>query len=144
MNTFHLQIVTPDGQLYDGPAARVLCRTIAGDVCILPRHCDYITALGMGEARVTLEDGTVRRAACIGGMLTVRSGQVRLVATTFEWAEDIDKARAEDSRKRAETVAKWLETSGVSADRIVVKYKGGTESPYETPAQNRVAICIVR
>ena len=48
------------------------------------------------------------------------------------------------SRKRAETVAKWLETSGVSADRIVVKYKGGTESPYETPAQNRVAICIVR
>lgn len=48
------------------------------------------------------------------------------------------------SRKRAETVAKWLETSGVSADRIVVKYKGGTESPYEPPAQNRVAICIVR
>lgn len=94
MNTFHLQIVTPDGQVYDGPAARVLCRTIAGDVCILPRHCDYITALGMGEARVTLEDGTVRRGACIGGMLTVRAGQVRLVATTFEWAEDIDKARA--------------------------------------------------
>ena len=38
MNTFHLQIVTPDGQVYDGPAARVLCRTIAGDVCILPRQ----------------------------------------------------------------------------------------------------------
>ena len=112
MNTFHLQIVTPDGQVYDGPAARVLCRTIAGDVCILPRHCDYITALGMGEARVTLEDGTVRRGACIGGMLTVRAGQVRLVATTFEWAEDIDKGRAEASRQRAETVlGRWREAS---------------------------------
>ena len=115
MNTFHLRIVTPDGQHYDGPAGRVPCRAIAGDVCILPRHCDYITALGMGEARVTLEDGAVRRAACIGGMLTVRSGQVRLVATTFEWAEDIDKARAEDSRKRAETV---LGQKGVDAREL--------------------------
>ena len=104
MNTFHLQIVTPDGQVYDGPAARVLCRTIAGDVCILPRHCDYITALGMGEARVTLEDGTVRRGACIGGMLTVRAGQVRLVATTFEWADSIDVDRAEASYQRADKV----------------------------------------
>ena len=82
----------------------------------------------MGEARVTLEDGTVRRAACIGGMLTVRSGQVRLVATTFEWAEDIDKARAEASRKRAETVlgqkgtdARELELAQARLKRALVR-----------------------
>ena len=61
-----------------------------------------MTALGMGEARITDEAGQVRRAACIGGMLSVLNGQVRLVATTWEWAEDIDKARAESARKRAE------------------------------------------
>ena len=104
MSSFHLQIVTPDGQAFDGQARRVLCRTIVGDVCILPRHCDYLTALGMGEARVTLEDGTVRKAACIGGMLAVRGGEVRLVGTTFEWAEDIDKERAEASKQKAEKV----------------------------------------
>ena len=113
--TFQLQIVTPDGLIFEGEAVKLFCRTIAGDVCILARHCNYMTALGMGEARVTLADGTVRRAACIGGMLTVRSGQVRLVATTFEWAEDIDKARAEDSRKRAETV---LGQKGVDAREL--------------------------
>ena len=48
-----------------------------------------MTALGMGEARITDEAGQVRRAACIGGMLSVLNGQVRLVATTWEWAEDI-------------------------------------------------------
>ena len=106
MSTFQLQIVTPDGLAFEGQAQRVLCRTIAGDVCILPRHCDYITALGMGEARVTLQDGTVRKAACIGGMLTVRAGVVRLVATTFEWAEDIDKARADASKQKAESILK--------------------------------------
>lgn len=102
MSTFQLQIVTPDGAAFDGQAQKLFCRTIAGDVCILARHCDYLTALGMGEARVTLEDGTVRRAACIGGMLSVNGGQVRLVGTTFEWAEQIDKARAASAKAAAE------------------------------------------
>ncbi len=93
MTSFPLQIVTPGGQAYDGMAQKLFCRTITGDVAILARHCDYLTAVGMGEARVTAEDGTVRRAACIGGMLSVAGGRVRLMANTFEWAEDIDAAR---------------------------------------------------
>ena len=49
-------------------------------------------------------DGQRRRAACMGGMLSVLDGEVRLVATTWEWAEDIDQARAEASKKRAEEI----------------------------------------
>jgi F-type H+-transporting ATPase subunit epsilon len=100
MATFHLQIVTPDGAFFDGEAERVIVRTIDGDVCILPHHIPYVTALGIGEARVTV-DGKVRRAAASGGMLTVSSSCVRLVATTFEWAENIDAARAERARDAA-------------------------------------------
>ena len=106
MSSFRLQVVTPDGQLFDGQAQKVFCRTITGDVCILPRHCNYMTALGMGEARITAEDGTVRRAACIGGMLSVLDGAVRLVATTWEWAEDIAAERAKASQPRAEAELK--------------------------------------
>ena len=99
--TFSLQIVTPDGEACNGQAERVCCRTIDGDVAILARHCDYCTAIGMGEAHVVV-DGQTRRAACMGGMLTVLNGAVRLVATTWEWADQIDAARAEASRARAE------------------------------------------
>ena len=99
--TFSLQIVTPDGEAFNGQAERVCCRTIDGDVAILARHCDYYTAIGMGEAHVVV-DGQTRRAACMGGMLTVLNGAVRLVATTWEWADQIDAARAEASRARAE------------------------------------------
>lgn len=102
MSPFQLQIVTPDGLAFEGEAVKLFCRTIDGDICILARHCNYLTALGMGEARVTMADGTVRRSACIGGMLAVNEGQVRLVATTWEWAEDIDKKRAEMAKQRAE------------------------------------------
>ena len=102
MSSFALQIVTPGGQAFDGMAEKLFCRTIVGDVAILARHCDYLTAVGMGEARITTEDGAVRRAACIGGMLSVAGGRVRLMANTFEWAEDIDAARVEASRAAAE------------------------------------------
>ena len=104
MKTFPLQIVTPDGEIFRGQAQKLIVRTIAGDVGILPNHADYVTALGMGQAKVVLEDATARLAACIGGLLTVTKGSVKLVATTFEWAENIDLARAERSKERAESV----------------------------------------
>ena len=100
--TFHLQIVTPDGGFYDGEAEKLIVRAKGGDVCILPRHAPYVTSLGVGEATVVLPGEERRKAACAGGMLSVTQNDVRLVATTFEWAEDIDKARAQKAREKAE------------------------------------------
>ena len=102
MSTFPLRIGTPDGLLYEGEVARLVCRTINGDLAILPRHCNYCTALGMGEAHIILEDGSRKNAACIGGMLSVMNGTCRLLATTWEWKEDIDEQRAQEAKKRAE------------------------------------------
>ena len=102
MSTFPLRIGTPDGLLYEGEVARLVCRTINGDLAILPRHCNYCTALGMGEAHVVMEDGTRREAACIGGMLSVIDGKCSLLATTWEWKEDIGVERAQAAKKRAE------------------------------------------
>ena len=99
--TFHLQIVTPDGSFFDGEAEKLIVRAQGGDVCILPRHAPFVTPLGVGEAAVVLSGGLRRSAACSGGMLSVTDDDVRLVATTFEWAEDIDKARAERAEEKA-------------------------------------------
>ncbi len=102
MKTFPLQIGTPDGLLFKGDVVRVVVRTITGDRAILADHMDFCTGIGMGEAHVVLEDGTVRRAACIGGMLTMVDGKCRVLATTWEWSEDIDKDRAKNAKERAE------------------------------------------
>ena len=104
-NTFKLRIATLDGQIFDGEAEKLLVRTIDGDVCILPGHISYVTALGMGEARVYV-NGEIKRAACIGGLPTVSKDEVRLVPTTFEWAENIDLERAERARAAAEQALK--------------------------------------
>ena len=79
MAAFHLQIVTMDGNVFDGQVQSVSCRTIHGDLAIMARHMNYCTAVGMGTAHVIMEDGTERTAACIGGMLTVMNGECRLI-----------------------------------------------------------------
>lgn len=97
---YHLQIVTPDGLFFDGEAESLTVRTTEGEICILPHHLNLVAALGMGEARIKV-GGVERKAACIGGMLSVKGDEVRLVPTTFEWAEDIDASRAAKSEELA-------------------------------------------
>ena len=103
MAEFSLKIVTPDGLRYDGTAEKLVVRTTTGDAAILPGHINYVASLGMGEAAVTIA-GEKRRAACIGGMVSVTDGVVTLVPASFEWAEDIDADRANRSRERAEAI----------------------------------------
>lgn len=130
MSGFHLQIVTPDGEFFDGSAERVKVRTISGDVAILAGHIPYVTALGIGEATVTV-DGNTRRAAANGGMLSVTPEIVRVVATTFEWAENIDMERAKRAKEKAEDRikkaqdAKELELAKAKLSRALVRLNVG-------------------
>ena len=103
MTPFHLKIVTPDGLIFDGKAEELIVRTTAGDVGILARHMNYVAALGMGRA-VVVTGGERRTAACIGGMVSVVNGEVTLVPTTFEWADQIDVDRAEAAYQRADKI----------------------------------------
>ena len=103
MTSFPLRIVTPDGLEFDGLAEEVVVRTTTGDLGILAGHINCVAPLGMGRAMV-LVDGQRRYAACIGGMLSVVDGNVTLVPTTFEWAEEIDVKRAEASEARAQKI----------------------------------------
>ena len=102
--TFQLQIVTPDGLEFEGEAEMLSVRTTDGEIGIQARHIDYVAPLGMGEATITEPEGKTRRAACIGGMVAVHNGMVRLVATTFEWAEAIDLDRARAAEEKARTL----------------------------------------
>ena len=94
MTSFPLKIVTADGLIYDGPAEKLIVRTVTGDMAVLARHINCVYPLGMGRAIVEI-DGDRRSAACIGGMLSVMNGEAVLAPTTFEWASDIDYDRAD-------------------------------------------------
>ncbi len=103
MRQFQLKIVTPDGLRYEGPAEEIVVRTTTGDMGILAGHINCVAPLGMGRATMVL-DGKRRYGACIGGMVSVVDNVVTVVATAFEWADQIDAHRAHESEMRAKTV----------------------------------------
>ena len=103
MTSFPLKVVTPDGLLFDGQAEELVVRTTSGDMGILAGHVNCVAPLGMGRAMIITE-GRRMYAACIGGILSVVDGEVRLVPTTFEWADQIDAERADHSAERAKKI----------------------------------------
>ena len=101
MRSFTLKIMTPDGVKFSGECESLLVRTSEGDVELLAGHTDLIATVGVGRVRIRSDKGE-RFGAIQGGTLTVLSGVVTLLPITFEFADEIDLARAERARERAE------------------------------------------
>ena len=110
MTPFPLKIVSPDGIKFEGQVEQLTVRTTTGDLGVLAGHTNCVAPLGMAQASVVIDEQK-RYAACIGGMISIVSGNVHLVATTFEWANEIDVARAEASAQRAQQALSSKDTS---------------------------------
>ena len=119
MKPFSLEIVTPDGLMFRGMAESLLVRTDDGDVEIMAGHADFLASLGIGRARLIV-DGKRRYASVAGGFISVRRGEVKLVATTLEFAENIDRERAEKAKERSEAA---LNSATSERDVRVVRAK---------------------
>lgn len=103
MTSFPLKIVTLDGLYFDGEAESIIVRTTEGDMGVQAGHLNCVAPLGMGRATI-VTGGERRYASCIGGIIFVLGGEVKLVPTTFEWAEDIDTDRSRMVAERAKKV----------------------------------------
>ncbi len=119
MKSFHIEIVTPDGIEYNGQVESLLVRTDDGDVEILAGHTDLLASLGVGRARIIV-DGAKRFASVNGGFLSVKDGEVRLCAITFEFADQIDLKRAEAAKERAEAA---IRSASDDRDERIAKAK---------------------
>ena len=104
--TINFKIVTPAGITYADAIEKVTIPTQAGEVTILPNHAPMVSILAAGELLVH-KDGAVVALAVSSGIIEIRpSSEVYIMADTAERAEDIDLARAEEARKRAEELLK--------------------------------------
>jgi len=100
-NTLHVEVVTAERELYNGEADMVSAPGAEGRLGILPRHAALLTFLMPGELRITLRDAE-EPLFVSGGFLEVLNNTVTVLADTAEHAEEIDQARAEEVRRRAQ------------------------------------------
>ena len=52
MNTFHLIISSPDGNLFDGNVIKIAMRGTEGDFAIMAGHIPFITSVKSGDCHV--------------------------------------------------------------------------------------------
>jgi len=100
-NTLHVEVVTAERELYNGEANLVSAPGTEGRMGILPRHAALLTTLAPGALRIEL-NGAEEPLFVSGGFLEVSNDSVTVLADTAEHAEEIDEARAEEARRRAE------------------------------------------
>ena len=101
MPGIRLDIVTAERVVYSDEVELVVAPGIEGQLGILPHHAPLMTTLQMGELRVR-KGGEEFSLAIGGGFLEVRPDRVIVLADAAERAEEIDIARAEEAKRRAE------------------------------------------
>jgi F-type H+-transporting ATPase subunit epsilon len=101
MKTIKVNIVTPDGPVYDSEVNMVIANTSTGEIGILPGHIPMVAPLTVGANRLKKE-GSTDIVAVSGGFLEVRPDQVSILAPSAELSSTIDINRAKEAMKRAE------------------------------------------
>ena len=101
MSGIRLDIVTAERVVYSDEVDLVVAPGIEGQLGILPHHAPLMTTLQVGELWV--KKGREEFSLAIsGGFLEVRPDRVIILADAAERAEEIDIARAEEAKRRAE------------------------------------------
>ena len=108
-----LVVVTPAGEAFRGPVESVVLPGTEGEFGVLPGHERFLCPLRIGEVQIRTPKGIVW-AAISGGFADVGGSEVAVLAESCEVASDIDVARAEHARQRAEQGLSSLDVTAES------------------------------
>lgn len=97
-----VNVVTPDGSVYEGKTTLVICTTTKGQIGIMPNRLPLLATLAIDKIKVRKDDGTYEEVAVSGGFIEFSNNLLSVVANAAEKADDIDVTRAEHARDRAQ------------------------------------------
>lgn len=101
MPKLKFEMVTAERMVYSDDVDVVIAPGVEGQLGILPNHASLLTMLQPGEL-VVRKEGEETEMFVSGGFLEVMQNRVTLLADVAERAEEIDVARAEEAKRRAE------------------------------------------
>ena len=103
MQTFHLEIVSPEGVSFTGDVREVVLPTTSGEIAVLPGHAPLFTRLAEGEA-IVKNDKKTTSIAILGGFVEVGKTQVTVLSDYAVEADTIQEAKVQEAKKRAEDI----------------------------------------
>jgi F-type H+-transporting ATPase subunit epsilon len=101
MSPLRLHVVTAEREVFTDDVDMVIAPGCEGQLGILPKHAPLMTTLQVGELRA--KKGSEEISMVItGGFLEVFENTVTVLANAAERADEVDIARAEEARRRAQ------------------------------------------
>ena len=101
MNTFHFEIVSPEGIVYTDEVDEVLLPTQKGEIGIFPHHVPLFTKLCEGEVRIK-KGREYTSVAINGGFVEVDKTKVMVLSDYAVRADTIEIAHAEEAKRQAQ------------------------------------------
>lgn len=101
MGTLQLEVVTPDKTVVSSQVEMVICPGVEGEFGVLPQHVSLLSALKVGVLRYRA-DSKDEYVFISGGFADVNNNVLSVLAESAEKAADIDAARAQAAKERAE------------------------------------------
>ena len=98
---FQLEIITPDRVFYKGQASMVEFTSVDGEMGVYKNHIPLTTVLAPGVVTITEAEGK-KEAVIHAGFVQILGDKVTFLAEIAEWPEEIDLARAQAAKSRAE------------------------------------------
>ena len=103
MSTIHVDVVSAEESIFSGEATLVSLPGEVGELGILPRHTPLITRIKPGAVRIQRADNNEEEFVFVaGGILEVQPHCVTVLADTAIRADDLDEAKAQEAKRRAE------------------------------------------
>ena len=122
MATIKLEIVTPEAKTFSDDVDMVTLTGTEGEMGILPQHMPLMTQLVAGE--ITARKGTENIFLAVGdGFVQVTGDRVAILTDMAIKAADIDEAKAEEARQRAEARLAEKITGEDAAGKIVGRHR---------------------
>ena len=98
---FDLEIISPDRVFYQGQASMIEFNTTEGEIGVYKDHIPLTVIIKPGVLTITSEEEKTK-AALHSGFATILQDKVTILAEVIEWGDEIDEARAEAARQRAQ------------------------------------------
>ncbi len=100
--SFKLEIVTPQKAVFNGEVTSFSAPGITGGFQVLYNHAPLLSAITTGKSKFQDTQGKVTNVATSGGFVEVKANHVVMLAETAELSGDIDIARAQEAKARAQ------------------------------------------
>ncbi len=105
----HIKIITPEKIVYEDDIDAVYAQGTSGSFGVLPNHIPFMSVLDIGITRVE-KQGVVTNFSVMGGTFQFKNNEAIILTEAAENGNDIDTARAQLAKERAEAILGSPET----------------------------------